>query len=66
MNEWASLTDDVRYIRNKVDGLDEKVDQHQLSNEHRISKLEEKAGLYGALGGFIGAVGAYLGFHQVK
>lgn len=61
-----TLAEDARYIREKLDKLDEKVDAFQLSSENRISKLEARAGWFGAIGGVIGAVGAYFasGFHK--
>jgi hypothetical protein len=66
VSELETLNENVKYIRDKLDAVDSKVDGYQLSNEHRISKLEERAGLFGAIGGVVGAVGAYLGFHVGK
>ena len=46
-------------IEQKVERLDEKLDRHQIDTEHRVTKLETKAGIFGLLGGAISGLLAH-------
>lgn len=49
-------------LRLDVKQLDDKVDKFTLRMEHRVTKLEGRASLFGILGGAISGLLAYIGF----
>lgn len=51
----TNIYEDVKYIRDKVDQLDNKLDSYQLNTEHRMTKVEQKASILGILSGVISA-----------
>lgn len=61
-DRFERIEGDVRYIRAQVDTLLRDFGDHRTTLEGRVSKLEVKAGFWGALAGFLAA----LGFHFNK
>lgn len=55
------LADDVRYIRSRVDAIGDEVKEFRVGVEHRVTKLEMKAGLWGVLGGLLATLGVRWG-----
>ncbi len=51
-------SDDARMdrIETKIDLIAETMNSMAIANEHRVTKLETKAGLYGFLGGIVASL----------
>lgn len=56
------MTTDDRLVRieDKIDKQSDKIEEIRVSVEHRVTALEVKAGFWGALGGILAAIGAWL------
>ena len=44
--------------------MDSKLDDYQLAVEHRVTVLETKSGIFGAIGGFLAGIVASLFAHK--
>lgn len=60
MTQRADITEDVRYIRGRVD----EIRDEQAKQGERVAALEVKSGLWGFLGGFLAFIGIKLGAGQ--
>jgi hypothetical protein len=49
------IYDLVQKVDSKVDGIDEKLDNHRVDTEHRITKVEQDVKLKTKVGGAIAA-----------
>lgn len=58
--QLASLTDDVRYIRERVDDHGQQLADLRVSVEHRLTRVEVKSGIWGLLGGLLSGLGIHL------
>lgn len=52
----GSMEDRLERIEDKIDENSRKLDSLALSVEHRVTKLETKAGIFGLIGGLIGGM----------
>lgn len=50
---YKYIIEDVKYIRDKVDTLDTKLDDFKSNTEHRLTKVERDSALYGSIGGAV-------------
>ena len=62
-DQFAALAEDVRYIRQKTDETNETLTEFRVSVEGRLSRVEERAGWIGAVGGVLASLLATIGFH---
>ena len=59
-SQLNQLVNDVAYIRERVDCVDRKLGELRVSVEHRVTRLEGRASLFGVLGGFLAALATAL------
>ena len=56
---WNALNENVLYIHEKVDTIEKTQTDFRISTEHRLTSVEIKSGLWGAISGLLGSVGIH-------
>lgn len=57
--QLSVLNDNVQYIRDKVDEVQKTQTEFRISVEHRLTSVEIKSGLWGALSGILSTFGIH-------
>lgn len=58
MEQIQQLACDLQYVREKLDTVDSKLSDLRVLVESRVTRLETKASLWGAIAGLLASLGA--------